>query len=248
MDPFRSIALQTRAFALRLFGRESAPLTVALWALLISISAGLVEEFAFRGLLFSLVDTWLGVVGLPVAFLGSAVIFAAVHIPVFGSNASVELLLGLVFSYAYVVSGHNLAVPIAAHALYDFVTLFGTWAVASHDIKAKISQAKRQLDEQHARRAHALEIVEAKDSPTARKSSLAQGVASAVAAAVIAAGAGVGAGVGAGTGSSSSSSASNSLGKGRHMPREMEAVASAVSRSQIICKSLYVTRGPGGYS
>lgn len=86
--------------------------------LLISMLAGLGEEALFRGLL----QTWLTEhLGFPLAVLLSAVAFGTAH---YISRAYVVFtaVLGLLFGALYFWSG-NLAIPMIAHAVYDFAAL-----------------------------------------------------------------------------------------------------------------------------
>jgi membrane protease YdiL (CAAX protease family) len=114
----------------------------AIVALLISITTGITEEFAFRGFLLPALSS---AFGLPVAYAVSSAAFGLAHYPQFGFNAGVEALLGWVFAYSYVSSGYNIAVPIAVHALYDFATLFLSWLAATRSLKRRMRQAEEQL-------------------------------------------------------------------------------------------------------
>ena len=45
----------------------------------------------------------------------------------------------LMFYYRY--SGYNLAVPIAVHTLYDFITISSTWLLARDDLNRRLRLA-----------------------------------------------------------------------------------------------------------
>ena len=86
--------------------------------LLISALAGLGEEALFRGLL----QTWLaGHTGLPLAIGLAAAAFGLAHF-ISWAYVAFAAILGLLFGGIYAWSG-NIAVPMIAHAAYDFVAL-----------------------------------------------------------------------------------------------------------------------------
>jgi membrane protease YdiL (CAAX protease family) len=86
----------------------------------ISALAGLGEELLFRGIMQELLAEWLGSAAAAIAL--TSVAFGAAHLitPLYGVlAAAVSVYLGWLF----VQYGHNLLVPIMAHAVYDFVAL-----------------------------------------------------------------------------------------------------------------------------
>lgn len=84
----------------------------------LSIAAGAGEEILFRGWM----QQWLtGVMGIPGAMLATSIVFALVHLitPAYGwITFGISLYLGLLYAVT-----DNLAVPMIAHGLYDFVAL-----------------------------------------------------------------------------------------------------------------------------
>lgn len=97
------------------------------------------EELAFRGVLFTFVENFFGTAA---AYLVSSLLFAMAHSPIFGANTVVEIVFGSYFAYTFVASGYNIAVPIAVHVLYDFVTMLSTWMSATQELRKKINDMK----------------------------------------------------------------------------------------------------------
>lgn len=88
----------------------SAPLGAA--ALPLGLFAAVAEEALFRRAAYG----WLARSGSGIAFVGSALLFAAVHVPLYGVAAfPVDLGAGLLFSWQRWASG-NWTVPAATHA------------------------------------------------------------------------------------------------------------------------------------
>jgi membrane protease YdiL (CAAX protease family) len=88
----------------------SAPLGA--WALPLAILAAVAEEALFRRAAYG----WLERHGPAVAVIGSAVLFAAVHVPLYGITAlPVDLGAGLLFSWQRWESG-TWTVPAGTHA------------------------------------------------------------------------------------------------------------------------------------
>ncbi len=86
--------------------------------LFISLLAGTGEEAFFRGLLQTGLEAHLG---LPAAVAVSALAFGLVHF-ISRSYVAFAGVLGVLFSGLYVWSD-NIAVPMLAHATYDFIAL-----------------------------------------------------------------------------------------------------------------------------
>jgi hypothetical protein len=97
----------------------------------ISCMAGLGEELLFRGLFQAAMADWTGaflphspaaaMVGDWIAIASVAIVFGLLH----AVNASYALLatcMGLYLGWLWLATG-NLAVPIVAHAVYDFLAL-----------------------------------------------------------------------------------------------------------------------------
>lgn len=140
----REIARDTKIFTLRVLGRGTQPLVAAGVALLLSLTAGFSEEVAFRGFVFLSLDQSVGQIS---ALIVSSVIFGFAHFPIYGSSTLLECFFGGVFAYGYYASGYNLAVPIAAHTMYDFATMFLTWSIASADFKKRLSETEGLLQQ-----------------------------------------------------------------------------------------------------
>ncbi|KAL3912673.1 MAG: hypothetical protein SGILL_006791, partial [Bacillariaceae sp.] len=136
---FAGLNISTEAVMLRMFGDNPQPgLALGVTAFLATLT-GLVEETIFRGQLLPGLAQWsstnLGVDGGVGVFCGAAlstIIFAALHANplsfLSGSKEGIQdnlvllayqLVTGGIFASLYVATG-NLAVPIVAHALYDF--------------------------------------------------------------------------------------------------------------------------------
>ena len=135
LEVFKSIALDTRVFVLRIIGQSTSVPTALCVAALLSAGAGLSEELMFRGILFSFFEAFFGT---STAYLVSSILFGLAHSPVFGANVILEAGFGAFFAFSYVQSGYNLAVPVAVHTMYDFATIFITWIFASQDLRSKI--------------------------------------------------------------------------------------------------------------
>lgn len=101
-------------------------------------AAGFSEELFFRGVVQNMIENSSS---FPIALVIASSIYGLIHIPLFGSNAVEKGLLGAAMGYAYYISGHNLAVPIAMHTVYDAVTGFITWNVAKNDLNTRMLTA-----------------------------------------------------------------------------------------------------------
>ncbi len=97
----------------------------------ISFLAGLGEELLFRGLLQTGIAQWTGdflphtpaaaLAGDWMAIIVVAILFGALH-AVNAAYAVLAAIIGVYLGWLYLATG-NLAVPIVAHAVYDFVAL-----------------------------------------------------------------------------------------------------------------------------
>ena len=94
-----------------------------LWELaLISVVAGFGEEMLFRGVTQQALAVWFGGdYGPWVALVVTSILFGFLHLitPAYAILAS---LIGLYLGWLWIATG-NLLVPVAAHALYDFLVL-----------------------------------------------------------------------------------------------------------------------------
>ena len=88
------------------------PLPFVAWALPLSVLAAVAEEALFRRAAYGWLQRW----GVPVAVIGSAVLFAAVHVPLYGiAVLPVDLGAGLMLSWQRWATG-TWTVPAATHA------------------------------------------------------------------------------------------------------------------------------------
>ena len=112
------IGLAGVAVASFLAGRPiSAPLGA--WALPLAILAAVAEEALFRRAAYGRLERYRSAV----AVVGSALLFAAVHVPLYGAAAlPVDLGAGLLFSWQRWASG-MWTVPAGTHALANVVAV-----------------------------------------------------------------------------------------------------------------------------
>lgn len=98
-------------------------LGMAVTIALVCVLAPIAEEVVFRGVVLSALWTrW----GAGVGVVGSAAVFAAMHVSLY---AFVPIgFFGLILAWLYVKT-ENLAVPIFAHALFNSVGLIGLYAL-----------------------------------------------------------------------------------------------------------------------
>ncbi|MDP9330614.1 MAG: CPBP family intramembrane metalloprotease [Actinomycetota bacterium] len=102
-----------------LFAGRPPRVTFATWALPLSLLAGVAEEALFRRATYG----WLARYGAVVAVLGSAALFAAIHLPFYGLTAMpVDLGAGLLLSWQRWASG-NWTVPAATHAAANILAV-----------------------------------------------------------------------------------------------------------------------------
>lgn len=89
---------------------------------LIAILAGFGEELLFRGMVQGSIGTWIGGQwGPTVGLLAASALFGLLH-PITRTYAVLAGLIGLYLG-SLLLLGHNLLVPITAHAVYDFGAL-----------------------------------------------------------------------------------------------------------------------------
>jgi membrane protease YdiL (CAAX protease family) len=136
--------LSTNMAVLRLFGASPQPVLALLVSALLGGITGLAEEVLFRGQILPKLAEWstayFGVdhgTGILFGAALSTLIFAVLHtnpLSLFqGGDAAADnfvllcfqLVAGSIFATLYLTTG-NLAVPIVAHALYDFYTFYKT--------------------------------------------------------------------------------------------------------------------------
>ena len=119
----------TQSFPLeKLFSSRAASIAVGGFAVLI---APVVEEVVFRGLVFAVVER---TVGLKVAVLTTAILFAGLHVPEYWhawNHLLMILLVGVAFSLARGVSG-SLTPSIILHVGYNSLIMIGVFISTKH--------------------------------------------------------------------------------------------------------------------
>jgi membrane protease YdiL (CAAX protease family) len=94
--------------------------TLALWSLVV-VAVAVAEEMLLRGAMFSWLSAWRGP---PVALLVTSLVFAAMHVPLYGPAAfPLDLAVGMWLGALRMYTG-TVAAPATAHALAD---LAGGW-------------------------------------------------------------------------------------------------------------------------
>jgi membrane protease YdiL (CAAX protease family) len=130
----QDVTTATQRSVLALLGGTFKPVFGVATATALGVAAGLGEEMLFRGVL----QYELGIrFGEVVAVAAASVIFGLLHAvtPVYAFLASVA---SVYFGWLYLDSG-NLAVPIAAHGIYDIGALvYAHWTVANLTQEEKI--------------------------------------------------------------------------------------------------------------
>ena len=119
----------TQSFPLeKLFNSRAASIAVGGFAVLI---APVVEEVVFRGLVFAVLER---TVGLKVAVLTTAILFAGLHVPEYWhawNHLLMILLVGVAFSLARGVSG-SLTPSIILHVGYNSLIMIGVFISTKH--------------------------------------------------------------------------------------------------------------------
>jgi membrane protease YdiL (CAAX protease family) len=93
------------------------PLPLAAWAVPLSLLAAVAEEALFRRVAYGWLARW----GVPIAIVGSALLFALVHVPLYGVAVfPVDLGAGLLFSWQRWATG-AWTVPAATHASANLI-------------------------------------------------------------------------------------------------------------------------------
>jgi membrane protease YdiL (CAAX protease family) len=111
------VAVGLAGVAATLFLGPPIPLAHTTISIGLVVVAAVGEELFFRRMLFGTLERW----GVAVAIVGSAALFAAVHVPLYGAGVFwVDLGAGLVFSWQRWASG-GWAAPAATHALANVV-------------------------------------------------------------------------------------------------------------------------------
>lgn len=148
---FADLNLSTNLLMLRYFGDKPQPFVAFVVSAAIAGLTGLVEETNFRGALIpQLVEKTGG--NLPLAVALSTLLFAVLHVNPLGFLNGKEaaqdaaclvcyqILTGSIFAALYVFTG-NLAVPIVAHALFDFYVFFFTHLTVTTQMQYAANEA-----------------------------------------------------------------------------------------------------------
>jgi membrane protease YdiL (CAAX protease family) len=119
----------TQSFPLeKLFSSRTASIALGGFAVLI---APVVEEVVFRGLVFAVIER---TVGLKVAVVTTAILFASLHVPEYWlawNHLLMILLVGLAFSLARAASG-RLTPSIILHVGYNSLIMIGVFISTKH--------------------------------------------------------------------------------------------------------------------
>lgn len=92
--------------------RPLVPLPLSTWAVPLSVLAAVAEEALFRRVTYAWLERW----GAPMAIVGSAALFAVMHVPLYGAAVlPVDLGAGLLFSWQRWATG-TWTVPAGTHA------------------------------------------------------------------------------------------------------------------------------------
>lgn len=146
--------LSTNMAVLRLFGPTPKPVLVLLLSALLAGLTGVVEEVTFRGQLIPFFANRFAEGDILTGAAMATFLFAFLHTnplsffkggEAFLDNAVLlvlQLINGAFFALLYLATG-NLAVPIVAHALYDFYTFYKTHMV---DVAGQMQYAQAQKD------------------------------------------------------------------------------------------------------
>ena len=95
----------------------------------VTVLAGIMEEFAYRGVLTLLLAGFMGY--LPAALV-SAVLFGLSHMSSGKRAVFIGILFALAFQYIVYISG-GLLIAIIVHAVYDFVVAVLGWRMHKHE-------------------------------------------------------------------------------------------------------------------
>ena len=114
-----STALGVLGFALVRDLAVALPIFATPVAAAASLAGAIAEELFFRRFLFGALARW----GAPVAVVGAAVAFAAVHVPVYGfAVVPIDLAAGLVLGWQRWVTGSWTA-PAATHVVANVLSM-----------------------------------------------------------------------------------------------------------------------------
>jgi membrane protease YdiL (CAAX protease family) len=144
--------LSTNMAVLRLFGAKPQPILAGIASIAMAGLTGVVEETTFRGQILPFFANRIGGGDEIVGLVLSSLLFAFLHTNpqafLKGGEAfldnfvlfCLQFVNGSFFAFLYLSTG-NLAVPIVAHALYDFYTFYKTHLV---DVAGQMEYASRE--------------------------------------------------------------------------------------------------------
>jgi len=121
LDPRLVLALGVAAVVVSpLFSGPGIPIRLGPWSIPLLIGAAIAEEALFRRLIYGRLLAY----GAAVAIVGSAVAFALVHVPAYGTSAlPVDLGAGVLLSWQRWASG-TWTVPAATHSAANLMVVF----------------------------------------------------------------------------------------------------------------------------
>lgn len=112
----------------KLFSNPTSSYAMAAFAVVV---APFMEELVFRGVLFSVFETRIGIV---FAIVATAVLFAAMHVPEYHGawdHVFLIFIVGLVLSLARGLT-HSLAPSVVLHITYNACLMIGLFVATSH--------------------------------------------------------------------------------------------------------------------
>jgi membrane protease YdiL (CAAX protease family) len=149
---FSGLNLSTNMAVLRLFGAKPQPVLAGIASLAMAGLTGVVEETTFRGQILPFFTDKIGNGDELIGLVLTSSLFAFLHTNpqafLKGGEAfldnfvlfCLQFVNGSIFALLYLSTG-NLAVPIVAHALYDFYTFYKTHLV---DVAGQMEYAARE--------------------------------------------------------------------------------------------------------
>lgn len=119
-NPLLPLAMGVMAVVLvRAIALPAAPVRAGVLVIALNTMAAVAEEAFFRRFLYGRLERW----GPGVAVVGSALAFALVHVPLYGTAAfPVDLGAGLLLSWQRAATG-RWSVPAATHALANLLVV-----------------------------------------------------------------------------------------------------------------------------
>eukprot|EP01041_Mallomonas_annulata_P006601 gene6601-13362_t len=124
----KKIIADSMLFNIEMFGIHPPKAEFLFSSIILAISTAMAEETFYRGFWF-LVISVLAFPATPMnamvlALAVTSVMFGVAHFPTAGANVLFEMLAGGYYGLLFILSGGNLAVPIAAHTIHDALVLY----------------------------------------------------------------------------------------------------------------------------